>query len=133
MEEHDMIKKPIGIRLLRGMMIGFGLLLLNLIFVLGPYIGIWGIIVGMVSAGVALAFSGLFMILTTLITLPFALTLPLVFIEHPALIGMSSGLMLGVGGILTLLFIWLSKYIIIGTVKYIKWHVNVIRGDVYEQ
>ncbi len=133
MEEHDMIKKPIGIRLLRGMMIGFGLLLLNLIFVLGPYVGIWGIIVGMVAAGFALVISGLAMIITTLITLPFAITLPLVFIEHPALMGMSSGVMIGVGGILTLVFIWLSKYIVIGTGKYILWHVTIIRGDEYEQ
>jgi len=133
MEEHDMIKKPIGIRLLRGMMIGFGLLLLNLIFVLGPYVGIWGIIVGMVAAGVALVFSGLAMIITTLITLPFAITLPLVFIEHPALMGMSSGVMIGVGGILTLAFIWVSKYIVIGTGKYILWHVTIIRGEEYEQ
>ena len=133
MEEQEMIKKPIGIRILRGIMIGFGLLLLNLIFVIGPYIGLWGVIVGMVSAGVALLLSGFVLILTTLVTVPFALTLPMLFVEHPALMGLSSGVMIGVGGILTLLFIWLSKYMVIGTGKYIKWHVNVIRGDVYEQ
>lgn len=132
MEEEDRIKKPIGIRLLRGFMIGLGLVLVNLIFVLGPYIGLWGIIVGMVTAGFALIISGLAVIIATLVTLPFSVTMPLILIQHPALAGMSSGLMIGIGGSLALIFIWLSKYILIATGKYIKWHVTVIRGDSYD-
>lgn len=133
MEEHDMIKKPVGIRILRGLMIGLGLLLLNLIFVLGPYIGIWGVIVGMVTAGAAMVLSGLVLVITSLVALPFTITFPLILIEHPALMAISSGLLIGIGGFLSLLFVWLSKYIVIGTGRYIQWHVNVIRGDVYEQ
>lgn len=132
MEEKDMIKKPIGIRIFRGIMIGFGLLLLNLIFVLGPYLGVWGIVIGAVASGFAFVLAGMALIAAYFIALPFTITVPLILSQHPALLIMAGGIFAGSGGILLSLFLWLGKYLIIGTGKYFMWHVNLIRGDEYE-
>ena len=127
-----MIKKPVGVRILRGIMIGFGLLLLNLIFVLGPYVGIWGIIIGFVASGFALILSGITLIFAYIFTLPFTVTLPILLVENPVMMILIGGICIGLGGIFTSLFVWLSKYLVIGTSKYILWNSNIIRGDEYE-
>ncbi len=132
MEENLGQKKPVGVRLIRGFFVAFGLLLLNLIFVLGPYIGLWGIIVGFTVSGFALIASGLTLIFAYLFTIPAYLTVPALLIEHPVLMLMSSGILIGLGGIFMSLFIWLSKYVCVITGKYAMWHVDVIRGDEYE-
>lgn len=132
MEEKEMIKKPIGVRILRGIMIGFGLLLLNLIFVLGPYVGIWGVIIGFVASGFALILSGITLILAYIFTLPFDITLPILLVQNPVMMILGGGICIGLGGVFTSLFVWLSKYLVIGTSKYVLWNINIIRGDEYE-
>lgn len=132
MEEKDIIQKPVGIRILRGMIIGLGLLLLNLIFVLGPFIAIWSVVFAMVVSGFAVAVSGIALIITYLFTLPISLSIPLIMAENPILLALSGGIFIGIGGILTFLFIWFGKYLGIGTGKYVMWQVDLIRGDEHE-
>lgn len=132
MEEKELIKKPVGVHILRGIIIGFGLLLLNLIFILGPYVGIWGIIIGSVASGFALIISGITLVFAYLFTLPLFITLPALLVERPVMMLLGGGLCIGLGGVLISLFLWLSKYLIIGTGNYILWHINTIRGDDYE-
>ena len=129
MNEQEINNKPVGFRILRGFSVGLGLLLLNLIFVLGPYIGIWGIMVGFIASGFAFVVSGLTMMTAYLFTLPFAFTVPSIFIEHPIMMVLSGGVFIGGGGILLSSFIWVAKYLVIGTGKYINWQVKLVRGD----
>lgn len=132
MNDKEMIKKPIGIRILRGILIGLGLLLLNLIFILGPYIGIWGVIIGAVASGFAFIVSGMALVAAYFIRMPFIITLPVILIEYPPLMLLTGGFLFGAGGVLSSLIIWLTRYLLIGTGKYVMWHVNIIRGDDYE-
>lgn len=133
MEEKDMIKKPIGIQILRGLIIGFGLLLLNLIFVLGPFIAIWSVVFAMIVTGLSFVFSGAVLIVGYLFTLPAQVSVPMVLVNYPVLMALSGGMFIGIGGLLTGLFLWLGKYLGIGTGKYVMWQVNLIKGDDYEQ
>lgn len=129
MNEQEINTKPVGFRILRGFSVGLGLLLLNLIFVLGPYVGVWGITVGFITSGFAFVVSGLTLMSTYLFTLPFAMTVPSVFVEHPIMMVLSGGLFIGSGGLLLSSFIWIAKYLVIGTGKYVKWQVKLVRGD----
>jgi len=132
MEEKDMIQKPIGIRILRGIILGLGLLLLNLIFVLGPFIAIWSVVFAMVVSGLAVAVSGVALIFTYLFTLPIGLSIPLIIADNPILLALSGGVFIGIGGVISFLFIWFGKYLGIGTGKYVMWQVDLIRGDEHE-
>lgn len=129
MNKEEINNKPVGFRILRGILIGLGLLLLNLIFVLGPYVGLWGIMVGLIASGFAFVVSGITMIAAYLFTLPFAMTVPSIFIEHPIMMVLSGGVLIGSGGLLLASFIWVAKYLVIGTGNYIKWQVDLVRGD----
>ncbi len=128
MSEFQPIKKPIGIRILRGLFIGFGLLLLNLIFIVSPYLILWSVLLAAVVSGFSFVLTGGAMVLTYFITLPFV-SLPAVLIAHPALILLAGGLMIGMGGILAILSIWITKYVLILTKKYCLWHWAMIKGD----
>lgn len=134
MENNDMMQKPVGIRILRGLLIGFGLLLMNLIFILGPYVALWSVVIAMVASGFAVTVSGFALIAAYLFSLPFSITmtLPLMVVEYPILMLLSGGLFIGIGSLLAFLFTWLAKYLVIGTGKYVMWHVRIIRGDDYE-
>lgn len=133
MEEKDIIKKPIGIQILRGLVIGFGLLLLNLIFVLGPFIAIWSVVFAMIVTGLSFIFSGAVLIVGYLFTLPAQVSVPMVLLNYPVLMALGGGMFIGIGGLLTGLFLWLGKYLGIGTGKYVMWQVSLIKGDDYEQ
>ena len=125
-------QRPLGVSILRAIIIGFGLLLFNLIFILGPYVAIWGAIIAFVTSGIAFIISGVVFILTYFFTFPFNMTVPLLILEHPTLMLLSGGLLIGAGGILTTLTLWFSKYLCIATGIYAKWNFKVIRGDEHE-
>jgi len=129
----EITPKPVGVRILRGILIGLGLVLLNLIFILGPYVGLWGIIVAFVASGSAFILSGLTMITAYLFTLPLNISVPALFIDHPIMMVLSAGVFIGGGGILLSSSLWVSKYLVIVTGKYIKWQVKLVRGDNDEQ
>ncbi len=77
--------RPVGVSILRGIFVGFGLLLFNLVIVLGPYIAVWGILLGFFASGLALSIAGIAVALASLVSLPFALQIPLVLLSHPVL------------------------------------------------
>lgn len=125
--------EPVGIKFLKSLFIGIGLLLFNLIFVLGIYAGIWGIVIGFLGGGIGLFFSGIAFLVSTFFSLPGVFHLPLILIEHPVLMGSSGILLIGSGSFLIILSIWFIKYWCILTVKYVKWNIQLIRGDRYEK
>jgi uncharacterized membrane protein len=125
--------EPVGIKFIKSFFIGMGLLLFNLIFVLGIYAGIWGIVIGFLGGGIGLFFSGIALLISTFFTLPGVFNLPLLLIEHPVLMGSSSILLIGSGSFFIILTIWFIKYWCMLTVKYVKWNMQLIRGDRYEK
>lgn len=122
------IKEPIGISLIKSTFIALGLILFNLIFVLGIYLGVWGIIIGLFASGVAFIFSGIVFIFAALVSSPIVFSIPMVLIQHPILL-VSGGLLgIGGGGLLFFGLLWLTKYYLDGTMRYIRWQMKLIRG-----
>ncbi|PKM66008.1 MAG: hypothetical protein CVU95_12880 [Firmicutes bacterium HGW-Firmicutes-2] len=132
-KETSQLVEPIGIKFIKSFFIGMGLLLFNLIFVLGIYAGIWGIVIGFLGGGIGLFFSGIALLISTFFSLPGITHLPLLLIEHPVLMGSSSILLVGSGSFFIILSIWFIKYWCMLTVKYVKWNMQLIRGDRYEK
>lgn len=104
-----------------------GLALFNLIFVLAPYIGIVGALIGLFAGAVGTTIGGIAMLLAPILS-------PLLPEFMSITNGFSTALMmsLGVGitalGLLMLIGMWyLVKYFWIGTVKYIKWNIKLIK------
>jgi len=126
-------EEPIGIKLLKSFFIGIGLLLFNLIFILGIYAGIWGVVIGFLGGGIGLFFSGVALLISTFFSLPGVFHLPLLLIEHPVLMASSGVFLIGFGSFLFILSVWFLKYWCILTVKYVKWNIQLIRGDRYEK
>jgi len=125
--------EPVGIKFIKSLFIGIGLLFFNLIFVLGIYAGIWGIVIGLLGGGIGVFFSGIALLFSTFFTLPGVFHIPLLLIEHPVLMGSSGIFLMGLGTFFTILSIWFIKYWCMLTVKYIKWNIQLIRGDRYEK
>ncbi|MDF1617434.1 HAAS domain-containing protein [Petrocella sp. FN5] len=125
--------EPVGIKFLKSFFIGMGLLLFNLIFVLGIYAGIWGVIIGFLGGGLGVFFSGIALLFSTFFSLPGVFHLPLLLIEHPVLMGSSGIFLIGLGTFFMILSIWFIKYWCMLTVKYVKWNIQLIRGDRYEK
>lgn len=101
----------------------------NLVFVLGPFLGVVGILIGLFGASIGIIVGGFSLFLkialgpalTSLISLPVAFTL------NPG-----ASIFLGIGlTSLGLLFLigncFLTKWIYIGTIKYLKWNLKMIR------
>jgi uncharacterized membrane protein len=109
-----------------------GLLLFNLIFILGPFIGIVGAIIGLFAAAIALILGGIAMTL--------GITFGVVFIPFfPQNISVPNGvsclaiILFSIGTVaLGLLFLigmyYVGKYLYKGTVKYINWNLKIIKG-----
>jgi uncharacterized membrane protein len=105
-----------------------GLLLFNLIFILGPYLGIIGAIIGLLCAAIAIIIAGIGMIIGTILA-PF---FP-VYINVPNGISGIGIIFLGIGtmafGLLFLIgMCYVCKYFYKGTVKYINWNLKIIKG-----
>jgi uncharacterized membrane protein len=121
---HNVKQQPI----IAPFIVASALLLFNLIFVAGPYVGLLGTLIGLFAAAFAVTISGLAMALAFL----FAPFFP-EFINVMDSFSTVTMLSIGVGTTaLGLLFIigvcYLSKYFYLLTKKYIKWNIKVIKG-----
>ncbi len=66
------------------LLIGIGLLMFNLIIVLGPFLGIWGVIFGLFISGIAMAISGLLIVLSGILAFPISfISIPLIVYVTP--------------------------------------------------
>ncbi|WP_026882191.1 HAAS signaling domain-containing protein [Clostridium akagii] len=105
-----------------------GLLFFNLIFILGPYLGIAASILALFVSAIAVIIAGIGTILVTILS-PF---FPL-YIGVPNGISILGIILLGIGvTALGLLFLigmcYVCKYFYKGTVKYINWNLTIIKG-----
>lgn len=121
--------KPAGVNIIRGIFVGFGLLLFNLIIVLGPYLAVWGVILAFFVTGLALSVSGVAFALASFISLPFATTVPVALLSHPVLLIALCAILICLGLIFMLINLYVGKYLGIWTVQYMKWNFSVIRGE----
>ncbi len=111
------------------LLIGIGLLMFNLIIVLGPFLGIWGVIFGLFISGIAMAISGLLIVLSGILAFPISfISIPLIVMSHPVLLFSTGFFLLGIGGFLGLLTIFVGRLIGILTYRYTKWNLKLIRG-----
>lgn len=110
-------------------LIGFGLLLFNLIIVFGPFVGMWGVILGFFVTGIALAISGLLIVLSGILAFPISfISIPLIVMSHPILLFSTGFFLLGIGGLLSLFTIYIGRFMGILSYRYAKWNIKLIRG-----
>jgi uncharacterized membrane protein len=112
----------------RAVLASIGLGLMNLIFVLGPFIGVAATLFGLWFSSCAIIFAGAATVFSTLLSglFPSYILLP-DFIPSIALILFGIGLT-ALGILLFMAFGYISKLFLKGTVKYLKMNVNIIAG-----
>ncbi|SCY31392.1 HAAS signaling domain-containing protein [Alkaliphilus peptidifermentans] len=100
----------------------------NLIFVLGPFIGLIGVLIGLFAASAALTISGVLLLVAILLypILPWFVSVPHIMISQPI-----GGVFLSIGIFsLGLLFLIGVSYLAIGTykitIKYLKFNIRII-------
>lgn len=109
--------------------LSFAMLLFNAVFILGPFIAIWSIIIALVASGFAISISGLAVVFSGLLTLPLGfISLPIAMLNHPILIFCFGFLLTGAGGLLTIAMIYAIRFFGYITLKYFGWNLSVIRG-----
>ncbi|MDD3225697.1 MAG: DUF1700 domain-containing protein [Clostridium sp.] len=105
------------------------LLMFNLIFILGIYLGIAGVLIGMCAVGIALTFSGVAIVFCIIFGQFFSSYVSLpdnVFTMIASFFGGIGTIALGL--LLCIGMFYVVKFFAKSTVKYVKWNFNVIKG-----
>ncbi|MDP4142920.1 MAG: DUF1700 domain-containing protein [Bacillota bacterium] len=115
-------KIPIGVSIIAGI----GLLFFNLIFILGPYIGIAATIIALFVSAIAIAIAGA----AAAIFVVFAPLIPHTTVA-PTLTATIGIILFSIGTVaMGLLFLigmcYVVKYFCVGTAKYIKWNIKIV-------
>lgn len=105
------------------------LALFNLIFIIGPYLGIVGALIGMCVGAIVVAISGVAVAFCTILRPMFPAN-----VNIPKGIPDISVIFVGIGttalGILFCIgMFYLIKFFIKLTVKYVKWNIKTIKGE----
>ncbi len=99
------------------------LIFLNIIIVLGPYMAVLGILLGIFGTGLGFVLGGV----AILIGAPFAILLP--FLSPHFLTGLGFGMTLAILGVLIIILgLYLSKSLHRLTLKYINWNLRIVKG-----
>lgn len=117
-------QRPIGISI----MVAFAMILFNLIFIIGPYLGLVGCLIGFFAGAIGITIGGAGIIIALIIWPIFPN-----FVHIPSGIPMMAFILVGIGTIaLGLLFLigmcYAAKFFWEITVKYVKWNIKVITG-----
>lgn len=110
----------------RAVLASVGLGFFNLVFVLGPFLGFVGVLIGVWVAAIALTFSGvaLFLVASFRPVLPYMINLPAGFLVNIfTSIGLTS---LGLLAIIGCYYLTMSFYKL--TVKYLKMNLKIINN-----
>jgi uncharacterized membrane protein len=108
-------------------LIASGMIFFNLVFVVGPYAGAAGILIGLFAAAVGMAAGGIGGIILLIIS-PVLSTFLNIEINNPLLIIFLS---IGISSLGLLFFIgncYIAKYFVIITAKYVRWNIKVIKN-----
>lgn len=124
--------------MMRAILATMGLGMLNLIFVLGPFVGLIGVLIGLLGSGFAIALSGVFIAGAGLLGLTgmdlhwvIHSTVPISFNQSYlslAMIGGGISVFSG-GGLLALIGVWLSEQTFKLTIRYLKFNMRLITGE----
>lgn len=117
-------QRPIGISI----MVAFAMILFNLIFIIGPYLGLVGCLIGLFAGAIGITIGGAGIIIALVIWPIFPN-----FVHIPSGIPMLAFILIGIGTIaLGLLFLigmcYAAKFFWKITVKYVKWNIKVVTG-----
>ncbi|MDP4088646.1 MAG: DUF1700 domain-containing protein [Bacillota bacterium] len=119
---------PTAGNILRAIVASLSLGLLNVIFVLGPFIAVASVLLSLLISGVAVAFSGIASTVAILINGIFPQLIPF-FTVTPWITGMLFAIALTCAGMLICMFMSsLIKVFFKGTLKYLKMNFNIITG-----
>ncbi len=105
-----------------GVSLGF----FNLIFVLGPFIGLIALLIGLFGASAGITIGGLGMLLGSIIYPFFPEYIAIGNISPFALIFLGIGI-LALGMLFSILNCYIAKYIFKISVKYLQWNLNFMR------
>ena len=124
-------KESVAGNVFKAVMASFSLGFFNIVFILGPYLGLVGVMIGLWATAVSLVLSGLatslFVIFKPIITLFFP------FISNPDGFALSlafflAGIaLLAIGSLAVIGMIKLTKIFYIGTVKYLQSNLKIIK------
>lgn len=112
--------KSLG-NIVRAVIATVGLGFFNLIFILGPFLAVAGILVGLFAASIGMTLGGLAGFVAAVLQVPFAITI------HP---GAAIFLMIGLTASGLLLFIgncYIGKFVYSTMIAYLKINVSIIR------
>ncbi|MCT4597075.1 MAG: DUF1700 domain-containing protein [Vallitalea sp.] len=104
------------------------MLFFNIVFVAGIYIGIWGVLFGFITSGIAIAVSSIVVLFASVFSLPLMyVSVPFSIYTYPLLGVLSSVFLLSLGVLITIGTFYLIKGYIHLTIKYINWNKNIVR------
>lgn len=109
---------------LKAVLASVGLGFFNLAFVLGPFLGLVGVLIGIWGGSLGLTFSGIFLFIATIFRpmLPFIINIPVSFFTAIFLsIGLTS-----LGLLVTIACYYLTKSFYMITVRYLKMNLQII-------
>lgn len=119
---------PTAGNIIRAIIASLGLGLLNLIFVLGPFIGVASVLLALFVSACAITFAGVFSTVAIILKQIFPQFIP-VYAVTPWLAGIFYAIALTCAGLLLcMLMSFLVKIFFKGTLKYLKMNVNIITG-----
>lgn len=102
-----------------------GLGFFNIVFILGPYMGLVAVLISLFAVGFSITISGIFMFFTALIR-PLVSSIFYIGVNPLIIIFISIGTT--AFGLLFLIGdCFLAKYFYIGTIKYLKFNLNIIK------
>lgn len=117
-------------RRLKASFVGMGLGFFNLVFVLGIWLLLFGVLVGLLAASIGVFVAGLVVLAKACVpcALPWVQA-PFVFdLVTGRLAGVFAGIGVGAMGLLLLMLtIWLTEMVYRGTIAYIKTNIRIIQ------
>lgn len=105
-----------------------GMIFFNLIFILGPYLGIVGALIGLFASAAALMISGIAVAICVFVEPLYVLFIHIPFeVSHAALFFIGVGIA-ALGALFLIGMCYVSKFVYKGTAKYISWNMKIIKG-----
>lgn len=114
----------------KAVMATLGLGFFNLIFVLGPFLGLLGALFGLFIAAGAIIISGIALFAATIFGpfIPIAVDSTFIMMASPAAAFFVSVGLVSLGLLFMIGNVYLVKYFFIGTVRYLKFNMKIIKG-----
>lgn len=99
----------------------------NLVVIFGPFMGLVGILIGLFATAGSLIVSGIAMIVFVVLAPFFPAQISLAGLNSAFIVFLSIGITC-LGLLSAIGMSYLTKYFYIGTVKYLKWNIEFVKG-----